>query len=459
MVFSEGALSSFSLSSRNLSATKGKPSVLPTAKAQATVNMASYHLSVKVGVKGKALPHADYIARQGEYKTRQGEKLEATAYGNLPDWAQDNPSLFWQCSDQYERQNGSSYREIEIALPRELSPEQRKDLVKDFVEQELGQRHAYSWAIHTPKASIEGGEQPHAHIMYSERIQDGIERGPDQFFKRYNAKHPERGGCQKSNIAKSVAQRKQELVALRQRFATLQNHYLEKYQHADRVDHRSHADRGLTQTPERHLGWQQAQRPMVREKILEYRQAIQDEQRYRHALPQHLDKLDQAEQTQHAYIEQGVAQAKVTLSDYEKLIEQHRKDYIYQQVQAELKQYQQQAKGIRQQIEQLDQNKPLLLGKKDWESKRHTLVEKHQQIIQQHNEVKANKEKELKDDLCFGREQAIAHIQKEQPKLLEKVEKAKTVIAAVQQLERQERERQRVQQLEKTQVRSKGRSR
>ncbi len=86
-------------------------------------------------------------------------------------------------------------------------------------------------------------------------------------------------------------------------------------------------------------------------------------------------------------------------------------------------------------------------------------MEKHQQITQQHDEVKANKEKKLKDDLRFGREQAIAHIQKEQPKLLEKVEKAKTVIAAVQQLERQERERQRVQQPEKTQVRSKGRSR
>ena len=151
--------------------------------------MASYHLSVKVGAKGKAAAHAEYIEREGEYKLKHQEKLEATEHGNMPPWAQDDPNLFWRCADEFERKNGSSYREIEIALPRELTPQQRKDLVQTFVEQELGEQHAYTWAIHTPKASIEGGEQPHAHIMYSERLQDGINRSPDQFFKSTRASH------------------------------------------------------------------------------------------------------------------------------------------------------------------------------------------------------------------------------------------------------------------------------
>ncbi|MGK3295924.1 MobA/MobL family protein, partial [Escherichia coli] len=42
-----------------------------------------------------------------------------------PEWARDNPSHFWQAADQFERANGSTYRELEIALPRELTPEQR----------------------------------------------------------------------------------------------------------------------------------------------------------------------------------------------------------------------------------------------------------------------------------------------------------------------------------------------
>ncbi|MGK3681372.1 MobA/MobL family protein, partial [Escherichia coli] len=41
----------------------------------------------------------------------------------------DNPSHFWQAADQFERANGSTYRELEIALPRELTPEQRLELV------------------------------------------------------------------------------------------------------------------------------------------------------------------------------------------------------------------------------------------------------------------------------------------------------------------------------------------
>ncbi|WP_180336978.1 MobA/MobL family protein, partial [Escherichia coli] len=80
-----------------------------------------------------------------------------------------------------------TYRELEIALPRELTPEQRLELVQDFVRQEAGERHAWSFASHNPKASIDGGEQPHAHIMMSQRVNDGIERTPEQYFRRYNA--------------------------------------------------------------------------------------------------------------------------------------------------------------------------------------------------------------------------------------------------------------------------------
>ena len=136
--------------------------------------MATYHLSVKFGSKGQAANHADYIERKGEYAKRKD--LEYTEHGNMPEWARDNPSHFWLAADQFERANGSTYRELEIALPRELTPEQRLELVQDFVRQEAGERHAWSFAIHNPKASIDGGEQPHAHIMMSQRVNDGIDR-------------------------------------------------------------------------------------------------------------------------------------------------------------------------------------------------------------------------------------------------------------------------------------------
>jgi hypothetical protein len=217
--------------------------------------MASYHLTAKIGKKGKAAAHAAYIAREGKYSGRDRyEDLEATASGNMPAWAAHNAAHFWQAADEHERANGSAYREIEVALPRELTPSQRLELVQEFIEQELGDKHAYQFAIHTPKAALEKDDQPHAHIMYSERIRDGIERDPEQYFKRYNAKNPEKGGAKKFSGGKSANELKAELLGLRERWAEVQNKHLEKHGHNNRVDHRSLKDQGIDREPEKHLG-------------------------------------------------------------------------------------------------------------------------------------------------------------------------------------------------------------
>ncbi len=227
----------------------------PRAKQKHDIRMASYHLTAKIGKKGKAAAHAAYIAREGKYSGRDRyEDLEATASGNMPEWAANNASHFWQAADEHERINGSAYREIEVALPRELSTAQRLELVQAFIEQELGDKHAYQFAIHTPKAALEKDDQPHAHIMYSERIRDSIARDPAQYFKRYNAKKPEKGGAKKFSGGKSANELKAELLGLRERWAELQNAHLEKHGHNDRVDHRSLKDQGIDREPEKHLG-------------------------------------------------------------------------------------------------------------------------------------------------------------------------------------------------------------
>lgn len=216
--------------------------------------MASYHLSVKTGGKGNASPHADYIAREGKYAREKDSDLEQKGSGNMPAWAEHNPSEFWKAADTFERANGCTYREIEIAVPRELKPEQRLELVRDFVRQEIGDRHAYQFAIHNPTAAIAGGEQPHAHIMFSERLNDGIDRDPQQYFKRANSKNPESGGAKKVRFGETPTERKAYLTAQRERWAGLQNQYLEQYQCADRVDARSLKVQGVEREPERHLG-------------------------------------------------------------------------------------------------------------------------------------------------------------------------------------------------------------
>lgn len=241
--------------------------------------MAIGRLCMKVGKAGKAGPHAAYIAREGKYAARldRNEKLEAKESGNMPTWAQHSPQEFWSAADRNERKNGTTYREMEIALPRELTTDQRVELVRDFVRKEIGARHAYQWAIHSPKAA-DGGEQPHAHLMFSERQRDHIARDPEQYFKRYNSKNPENGGARKgygpsAGLTLTAAERKAELRDLRARWEQVCNKHLENAGVPDRIDMRSHSERQTGLLPERKCLPSEWRSRDVRAKVIDFRSA------------------------------------------------------------------------------------------------------------------------------------------------------------------------------------------
>jgi hypothetical protein len=216
--------------------------------------MASFHLSIKSGKRGKASEHAAYIAREGKYgKEEKKEDLVVVEHGNLPEWANGNPSTFWKAADDYERANGAAYKEYELALPSELTNDQQLELAREFVKQQIGVK-PFQMAIHAPIAALGAVKQPHAHVMFSDRKPDGIARSPKQLFKRFNPAHPELGGCKKDSGGKDPATLKSDLKTRRANFADLQNQILEKYGHSARVDSRSYRERGIEKEPEKHLG-------------------------------------------------------------------------------------------------------------------------------------------------------------------------------------------------------------
>ncbi|MGB8518219.1 MAG: MobA/MobL family protein [Gallionella sp.] len=216
--------------------------------------MASYHFSIKSGKKGTAAEHARYITREGKHKKDDDNNdLVITQHGNLPDWTNGNPLSLWNEADKHERANGSVYREFEIALPNELSTEQQLEIAKNLIKDHVKNK-PYQFALHCPTSSIEGSPQPHLHLMMSDRLDDGLDRAPEQFFKRYNTKHPARGGCKKDSGGKEPRVLKEQVVTMRKNIAITINEALEKNGHSSRVDHRSHYEKGLTQEPERHLG-------------------------------------------------------------------------------------------------------------------------------------------------------------------------------------------------------------
>ncbi len=210
--------------------------------------MAHYHLHVRPGPKGSGASHVQYIERGGRFKTEKYGEIGEIERGNLPDWAKGSAAHFFAAADSHERANGNAYREFELALPVELSDIERGALVREFVAEQIGDRHAYAWAIHEPQ-----GHNPHVHVMFSERLRDGIERGPEQYFKRANAKNPERGGHAKSDRFTN-SQGPEAVQALRARWAEMQNAALERAGVEARVDHRSLEAQGIDREAMQHRG-------------------------------------------------------------------------------------------------------------------------------------------------------------------------------------------------------------
>ena len=177
---------------------------LKNGPKQTEVSMTHYHLSVKSKNKGYATGHYLYIARLMQYENvrkKSDEILEYVEPGKcMPSWVKD-PIEFWQAADTFERANAKVYMEYEIALPNKFTSEQRKTLIETFLDKHIvPQQYPHSYAIHNVKSRLSGEEQPHCHLMFSLKADDGIERSAEQYFKRYNPQDPGKGGAKKIQL-------------------------------------------------------------------------------------------------------------------------------------------------------------------------------------------------------------------------------------------------------------------
>ena len=180
--------------------------------------MAEYHLHAKTHSRGAgkgAGGHVRYILREGTYAQKTVEQVNGAVIervridrssevlyaesGHLPAWAQ-TPADYWDAADQYERANGTVYREIEFALPKELSDNENIELARSFAEALAavqGGTTPYTLAIHRSE------KKPmllHCHLMLSDKVNDGIERDPALWFRRASnpGKDPAKGGAPKT---------------------------------------------------------------------------------------------------------------------------------------------------------------------------------------------------------------------------------------------------------------------
>jgi hypothetical protein len=220
--------------------------------------MAIYHLNASTGSREggqSAAKKFDYIARRGDY-SRQEDRLVHLVSGNLPAWAEYSPREYWRAADVYERANGRLFKQIEAALPRELTHEQRVELAESFARAITalpGGVLPFTLGLHEGKSDAGEEGNPHFHLIINERLNDGLARSDMTWFKRADVgkgKEPKDGGAPKTDALKP----KEWLIGARKVWADMCNQALLKAGSSARVDHRSFVDQGIEKPAPVHLG-------------------------------------------------------------------------------------------------------------------------------------------------------------------------------------------------------------
>ena len=182
-------------------------------KAAGTANrMAIYHVHVSSGSRAdgqSAALKVSYILREGPHGGH--DDLVEWGAGHMPAWAIEDPRRLFVAADVYERKDGRLYLHVWVALPNELNEEQRHDLVlaigATLTASGLKHEHGlpYVYAVHAgdPKSPCETAN-PHVHYVCSERVNDGIARAEERWFRRGNRRDPAAGGAPKDRTLKEV---------------------------------------------------------------------------------------------------------------------------------------------------------------------------------------------------------------------------------------------------------------
>ncbi len=279
--------------------------------------MALYHLEAKVitrGVGRTACGAAAYMSCSRLYNDYDGIQHDYTRKGGLV-WervflppmapaAWNDRETLWNAVEAAEKTKDSRLaREFVPALPVELTPEQWKELLADFIQSSfVADGMCADVAIHDPAPP---GHNPHAHILLTMRplkqdgtwqhktekeylcVRDGKEQGftsaeykaaqaegwekqylyqvgnerlylppslaKAQGFERVN-KYPYSTKYGRQNPITARWNSEEQLVSWRAAWADAVNRSLERYSFDARVDHRSHAARGLDEKPTVHEG-------------------------------------------------------------------------------------------------------------------------------------------------------------------------------------------------------------
>ena len=201
--------------------------IIGRSDGRSATGAAAYRAGIVMKDERTGLVH-DYSRKQGILHT------EIMTPDNAPSWMRDRTQLWNAVEKAEKRKDAQLARELMVALPHELTDEQRLELVREFVRAECVNKGMIAdIAVHAPSAHDKADERNfHAHILLSTRELLGEGFG---------------------NKERAWNDRK-VLEDWRRAWAEHQNRSFEKLGLSVRVDHRSLEDQGILRKPTRHLG-------------------------------------------------------------------------------------------------------------------------------------------------------------------------------------------------------------
>ena len=279
--------------------------------------MAIYHMQAKIVSRGKgrsAVAASAYMSCSSvtneydgvhhDYTRKKGLVWEQVFLPeNAPVEWQDR-AILWNAVEDAEKSKDSRLaREFVVALPRELNADQQIALLTEYIQQQfVADGMCADVGIHDPDTP---GHNPHAHILLTIRplddhgkwqyktekeylcIRGDEERGftaseflqaqDEGWEKQYPylvgkkkvymttadgeaqglkraSKHPKSTTYGRQNPITERWNSESQLILWRSAWADIVNLHLERVGSTERVDHRSHAERGLDEQPTIHEG-------------------------------------------------------------------------------------------------------------------------------------------------------------------------------------------------------------
>ena len=232
--------------------------------------IAIYHCSIKIVSRGKgksAVAAAAY--RSGEKLTNEWDGLthDYTKKGGvvhseilLPAHAPpafSDRSTLWNSVELSEKSNNAQLaREVEIALPVELSREEQTRLVREYCSSQFVSKGMIAdFNLHDT-----GGGNPHAHILLTMRPLDEKGAWLPKSKKEYvldenGEKIRLPSGRYKTRKVDLVDWNNRENAEVwRRAWADLANDFLAQNNRPERIDHRSYERQGIDQIPTVHVG-------------------------------------------------------------------------------------------------------------------------------------------------------------------------------------------------------------